>query len=233
MKSGWLRPGIYAILDTGRLGWTTPARFERELPTLLAYGSAAAAAGACALQLRTKSLRPGHRLRARAYEALRDKVSNYLPVFVNDDVEAAQAGGDWPDCGVHLGQTDLPPWEARVLLGEEGRIGYSTHNLEQVLAAAHLPVDYLGFGPIHPTTSKRKPDAFTGLDALRAAVAAAKQPIVAIGGLQVGDMARVRATGARAAAVIGAWLGPQRAPLHPDEAGRALADLHRAWEAGQ
>ena len=230
MKSSWLRPGIYAILDTGRLGWTTPARFERAFPTLIAYGSAAAAAGACALQLRTKSLRPGHELRTAAYEALRSRVSKYLPVFVDDDVETARFEGDWPDCGLHLGQNDMPPWEARVLLGEEARIGWSTHNLEQVLAAAKLPVDYLGFGPVRATTSKRKADDVTGFDALREAVAAARQPVVAIGGLQLEDMAAVRQTGARAAAVIGAWLGPQRTPFAPDEAGRALASLRRAWE---
>ena len=232
MKSEWLRPGIYAILDCDLLGWTTDDALGAASFALLAYGSAAAAAGASALQLRAKSLPTGSAARTAAYEILRRRLSHLLPVLVNDDVQAAQVQALSPDAGVHLGQDDMAPWEARIALGEEARIGLSTHNLSQVQAAATMPVDYLGFGPVRVTLSKQRPDEVTGLDALRAAVAIARQPVVAIGGLSAQDLAQVRGSGARAAAVIGAWLGTAEAPLTPEQAGRALAGLRRAWETG-
>lgn len=232
MKSEWLHSGIYAILDCDLLGWTTAEALEAATLGLLAYGSAAAAAGACALQLRAKSLPSGSAARAAAYEILRQRLSHLLPVLVNDDVAAAQVQALSPDAGVHLGQDDMAPWEARIALGEEARVGLSTHNLAQVQVAATLPVDYLGFGPVRPTGSKQRPDAVTGFDLLRAAVAIARQPVVAIGGLGAEDLAQVRGSGARSAAVISAWLGPAEAPFTPEQAGRALAELRRAWETG-
>ena len=57
--------------------------------------------------------------------------------------------------GVHLGQDDLPPDAAREVLGERAIIGFSTHNVEQAIAAARLPVDYIAVGPVFATTSKR------------------------------------------------------------------------------
>jgi len=69
-------------------------------------------------------------------------------VIVNDRADIARfAHAD----GVHLGQDDLPPAMARQLLGGEAIVGYSTHTLEQVRAAARLPVDYIAIGPIFGT----------------------------------------------------------------------------------
>ncbi|HEV7843612.1 MAG TPA: thiamine phosphate synthase, partial [Pyrinomonadaceae bacterium] len=85
-------------------------------------------------------------------------------LIINDRVDIALAlGAD----GVHLGQDDLPPEAARRILGERAVIGFSTHNVEQAIAAARLPVDYLAIGPIFPTSSKENPHPTVGLDGLR------------------------------------------------------------------
>src|SRR5260370_6906174 len=65
--------------------------------------------------------------------------------------------------GVHLGQTDIPVAAARRLLGKEAIIGFSTHNIEQAKLATNLPVDYLAFGPIFPTSTKENSDPVTAL----------------------------------------------------------------------
>jgi thiamine-phosphate pyrophosphorylase len=72
----------------------------------------------------------------------------------------------------------------RRIVGPDRLVGLSTHTVEQVRAsAARREVDYIGFGPVFATTSKARPDPVTGPAALRAAAAAARHPIVAIGGL--------------------------------------------------
>src|SRR5262249_57712333 len=86
--------------------------------------------------------------------------------------------------GVHLGQDDMPVAPARRLLGKDAIIGFSTHNIEQVREALHLPIDYLAFGPIFLTTTKRDPDPVAGLNQLRQVRSlAGSLPVVAIGGL--------------------------------------------------
>src|SRR5207302_10012810 len=74
--------------------------------------------------------------------------------------------------GVHLGQDDLPVVAARRVLGAGGRIGVSTHDLEQARAAEAAGADYIGVGPIYATTTKPDAPAPRGpalVSALRAA----------------------------------------------------------------
>ncbi len=118
---------------------------------------------------------------------------------------------DWPDIalmsrahGVHLGQDDLDPREARDLMGPEAVIGLSTHNMAQVLEANDLPVDYIGFGPVFKPFSKEDHEPPTGMDALREAVSVSSMPVVAIGGITTESAPRLGATGCHGIAVIGA-----------------------------
>ncbi len=100
--------------------------------------------------------------------------------IVNDRVDIALlAHAD----GVHLGQGDIPPKEARRLAGGRLLIGLSTHTLDQVEQAGSEPVDYIGFGPVFTPFSKEDPDPVTGVETLRAAVGRSKHPVVAIGGI--------------------------------------------------
>lgn len=107
--------------------------------------------------------------------------------------------------GVHLGQDDLPAAAARRLLGPERIVGVSTHNVEQAIAAAAMgEADYLGIGPVYPTSSKANPDPVIGLAGLEAVRRQVRVPLVAIGGIDAERAVAVRQAGADAVAMIGA-----------------------------
>ncbi len=118
---------------------------------------------------------------------------------VNDRADVALLLGA---AGVHLGQQDLAPAAARAMVGSSVWIGYSTHNREQLEAAAAEPVDYLAIGPIFATGSKGQPDPVVGLEELARLRPASAKPLVAIGGITRANAAAVLAAGADAVAVI-------------------------------
>jgi len=100
---------------------------------------------------------------------------------------------------VHLGQDDLPLKEARKIMG--GRIvGISTHNLAQAKEAELGGADYIGFGPVFHTTTK---DAGTpkGVDNIRTIKENVNIPVVAIGGINLANIAMVINSGADAVAL--------------------------------
>jgi thiamine-phosphate pyrophosphorylase len=101
-------------------------------------------------------------------------------LIINDRVDIAlMSCAD----GVHLGQNDVSPKEARAVMGEAMIIGLSTHNLDQVDRAQWEPVDYIGFGPVYKPFSKDNHDPVTGVEILRAAVSKSRLPVAAIGGI--------------------------------------------------
>ena len=222
-----LRSGIYAIVDGDRLGLATHRERRPPVNLLRAYAEAALAGGAVAVQLRLKHLPLGHPTRLTALNAVRRALAGQIPVIADDDLQAALGA----HVGLHLGQDDGDPRIARPKLDPGVLLGFSTHTLAQVAAAQALPVQYLGFGPVQVTDGKQTRDAITGFDGLAAAVAASRLPIVAIGGLTAADISTVRSAGARAMAVIGAWLGPAGAPHDPATAEARLRDLTAAWHA--
>jgi thiamine monophosphate synthase len=81
-------------------------------------------------------------------------------------------------------------------------IGYSTHNLSQVIAADALAIDYIAIGPVFATGSKANPDPVIGLEGVRQARRVTKKPLVAIGGITRQNCSQVKAAGADAVAVI-------------------------------
>ncbi|MDQ6817036.1 MAG: thiamine phosphate synthase, partial [Actinomycetota bacterium] len=103
--------------------------------------------------------------------------------------------------GVHVGQDDMPPLAARELVGPDLLLGLSTHTPEQVGAASGLPIDYIGVGPVHETPTKPGRRA-VGLELVRYASRHAGLPFFAIGGIDAGCSAAVRAAGARRIAVV-------------------------------
>lgn len=110
------------------------------------------------------------------------------------------------DAGVHLGQEDLPPADARRILGAGRILGFSTHNEEQLCAAASEPADYLAIGPIYGTQSKERPDPVLGVQALARLRPLAARPLAAIGGITLDNAAEVLAAGADSVAVIAGLL---------------------------
>jgi len=107
------------------------------------------------------------------------------------------------EAGLHVGQDDLPPRDARRLMGADAIIGCSSHNVQQVCAAGGEPVDYVAFGPVFTTASKRNPDPVTGIEALKECRALVEKPLVAIGGITRETARAVWAAGADSVAVIG------------------------------
>jgi thiamine-phosphate pyrophosphorylase len=159
-------------------------------------------AGLPAVQLRDKDLpgRPLHELaeRLRVATARRGAL-----LFVNDRIDVAIAvGAD----GVHLGGGSLPIDVARRLLPAGRLIGVSVHAPAEVAAAAVAGADLCVFGPVFATPSKAAFGPPQGEDRLRAAVAAAAMPVLAIGGVGAAEVPRVRAAGAAGVAVIRAIL---------------------------
>jgi thiamine-phosphate pyrophosphorylase len=122
-----------------------------------------------------------------------------IRVIINDRVDIAIAvKAD----GVHLGQDDLPPGRARLLLGESRIIGFSTHTLEQALAADLEPVDYVAIGPIYQTSTKENPDRVVGLEKVSEVRRSISKPLVAIGGITLHTALSVSEAGADSIAVI-------------------------------
>ena len=159
--------------------------------------------GARLVQLREKHLSP-REFYAEAEEALRVARSFGAKLIVNDRADVALAlGAD----GVHLGQDDVPAEAARALLGEGMIVGFSTHGVEQAVAAARLPLDYVAIGPVFATSSKENPDPVVGLEGVRRVREAVPAvTLVAIGGVTAESARSVLAAGADSVAVIGALL---------------------------
>jgi len=185
---------LYPLVDT--LG--APTRSYTALTQAVLDG------GVRFLQLRVKGAPTGRYVEiARAVKALTDRAGAQL--IINDRADVARLVDA---AGVHVGQDDLPPAAARAVVGPGKIVGFSTHNLAQILgAAADGTVDYVGFGPIYATRSKDRPDPVVGLDGLRQVRAAVSLPIVAIGGITRETMAAVLAAGADAVAMISEIVG--------------------------
>lgn len=156
-------------------------------------------AGATVLQLREKILSALEFYREAA-AALRVARERGTKLIINDRVDLALA---LKADGVHLGQDDLPPEEARRLLGPEAIIGFSTHNLDQARLAAKMPVDYIAIGPIFATSTKETSDSAVGLEKLRLVrQAVGTIPLVAIGGITFENSQDVVSAGAAAVAAV-------------------------------
>lgn len=160
-----------------------------------------AAAGVRWVQLRIKEADDARRL--ALLDACREKLEGTETALWLDD--RADLGALVPVAGVHLGQHDLPPRDARTLLGSSVWIGQSTHDDAQVRAADADPaVDVVAVGPIFETAGKVDPGAPRGLAFVERARSATRKPLVAIGGIDAVRAPDVLAAGADAVAVIGA-----------------------------
>jgi thiamine-phosphate pyrophosphorylase len=180
-------PRLYAILD----------------PTLLTISEldlaeALAGSGVELIQYRNKtaSSRQFFKISRQLSSAL---VPRGVRLIVNDRPDIAllaDAGG------IHVGQDDLSVEDARAIAGQDRWVGVSTHTLEQLAAADRTSADYIAFGPIFPTATKKNPDPVVGTELLRKARQMTKKPLVAIGGITLERAAEVYRAGADSLAVI-------------------------------
>ena len=108
--------------------------------------------------------------------------------------------------GVHLGQDDLPLELARNIMGRHKIIGISTHRPEEVMQATRGEADYIGYGPLFPTTTKTAHAAPVGFGGLRDIRALTPLPVFAIGGINTEALGEIIDTGANGVAVASAVL---------------------------
>ncbi len=153
---------------------------------------------------------------------LRSLLPPEISLIVNDRADVAQLS---QAAGVHLGQDDLPVPAARRLLGPDKLIGVSTHNPEQIEAAASAPVDYLAFGPIFPTATKADTQPVVGCAGLREVRKRTSKPLMAIGGITPANAAQAIEAGADSVAVISGWLAAEDIPARLEEFRSALGRL--------
>ncbi|MFW6335956.1 MAG: thiamine phosphate synthase [Phycisphaeraceae bacterium] len=177
---------------------------------------AAVDAGVDCLQLREKHL-PGGELVRRTHQLLNLARPHGVSVILNDRPDAALvAGAD----GVHLGQSDLPCREVRKWVGSRLLIGVSTSRLEEARRAADDGADYVGLGPMFPTSTAPDKTELAGPAYLRRFREALALPHLAIGGVTPDNVAELVDAGARGVAVSSAVCGAQ----HPGEATRRLLE---------
>ena len=157
------------------------------------------AGGATMLQLREKHHE--HRdFLAQAQELLPLCRKYHVPLIINDDVQVAlESGAD----GVHVGQSDMAVQAARSILGPDKIIGASAHNASEALAAVAAGADYLGCGAVFGSTTKADAGLLS-LNTLREIRAAVRVPIVAIGGINRQNIARLAGSGVDGVALISA-----------------------------
>jgi thiamine-phosphate pyrophosphorylase len=181
---------FYPVLDAALLA-------RRGLPAAQA-AEALLEAGARILQFRYKGF-----FSREAFEdaqRLADICRNAGALFVmNDRADIAAL----LNAGLHLGQDDLAPRDARKILPPPSIIGFSTHNERQLRDADREPVDYLAIGPIFQTPTKENPDPIVGVERLRTLRPLTKKPLVAIGGITRETAPSVFEAGADSVAIIG------------------------------
>src|SRR5262245_56008242 len=180
--------------------------------------AAALDAGLPAVQLRDKDL-PGRALLDIAERLRVLTTRSGALLFVNDRVDVAVAAGA---DGVHLPGDSMPVDVARSLLRASALIGVSTHTAAEVAATT---ADFAFFGPVYATPSKAASGPPQGVARLRDAVAGARVPVLAIGGVNATHVPELRAVGAAGVAVI-------RAILAAGDPGKATQDLLTAMDPG-
>ena len=164
---------------------------------------AAVRGGVTIVQLRDKQASDGELIdQARQLKAA--LAGSGVPLIINDRLTVAiESGAD----GLHLGQGDGDVVAARAAMGEQAILGLSVQSHAQLARLDHVPLDYLGLGPVFATSTKHDHAQPLGFDGLAALVAASPLPAVAIGGLEAEHVNRIRAAGAKGPAVVSAICG--------------------------
>ncbi|MBU3007766.1 thiamine phosphate synthase [Cobetia amphilecti] len=161
---------------------------------------AAVRGGVSVVQLRDKHASDEEMIaQAIRLKALLDEYE--VPLIINDRIEVALASGA---DGLHIGQSDGDPVEARRRLGEDALIGLSVQTLEQLKAVDVERIDYLGLGPVYATPTKPDHAAPLGIEGLTQLVRSSPLPTVAIGGISLANAGEVMTSATDGLAVVSA-----------------------------
>ena len=188
---------LYGILD---MGYIEPEQIQ-EVAEALIRG------GAGVLQLRAKGYDCDAVIalvRNHAPRLVQFCKSKAVPLVINDYAEAAVAlGAD----GVHIGQDDGSLTEVRQIIGDQILVGRSTHSLDQARAALEEGFDYIGFGPLFPTPTKKGRPGI-GIEQVSQAEKeiGSQIPVFCIGGIKPENLELVLASGARRVVIVSALL---------------------------
>jgi len=187
-------PRFYPIFDAGLL--------QRRQLGYPAFAESLRNAGVTLVQYRDKSgsddvVLRNARVIAKAFEG------SGATLILNDRIDLVLLAG-WD--GVHVGQEDTSPGEARIILGDGRVIGVSTHTDAQVRAADVSRADYVAIGPVFATGTKADASPVVGLEGVRRARALTTKPLVAIGGITRENARSVIEAGADSVAVISGLL---------------------------
>ncbi len=200
-------PTLYPILDAAFLA-------SRSLDLRL-VAEQMRAAGVGLIQYRDKSGSPQTVLQNAAI--IREAFSGTdCRLILNDRADLAVLA-EWG--GVHVGQGDLSPEDARRVVGAERWVGVSTHTDEQVRLADLSCADYVAVGPVFATGTKADAEPVIGLDGVRRARTLTSKPIVAIGGITRANAKSVIEAGADSVAVISALF------VEDESAGKVARDF--------
>ena len=180
---------LYAVTDRA---WTGEQ-------TLYEQVEAALKGGVTCVQLREKELDETAFLQeAKDICALCHRYG--VPFIVNDNVDVAIA------CqadGIHVGQEDMAAGEVRRRVGDAMLLGVSVHTVEEARRAVRNGADYLGLGAVFPTSTKTDVDQMTN-ETLRAICGAVDVPVVAIGGINRGNLLKLSGSGVDGVALVSA-----------------------------
>jgi thiamine-phosphate pyrophosphorylase len=202
-------PRVYPILDTESL--------EAHGLTLESAAAALLEGGAGILQIRHKGpwSRQVFESAGRVARLCREAGA---ALIIDDRADFARL----LEAGLHVGQDDLTPRDARLLMGHEAIIGFSSHNAGQLVAAETEPVDYVALGPVFSTRTKRNPDPVVGVEEVRRCRALVAKPLVAIGGITRANATEALRAGADSVAVIADLLPANATP-------RSLRERMEEW----
>jgi thiamine-phosphate pyrophosphorylase len=185
-----------------------------------AIAEAAVRGGATVLQFRDKTM-PDTEFAATASRILSIARKSGVPLIVNDRVGIAAAiGAD----GVHVGRGDAAVGDIRRALPPGMIVGASATGYDEAIAACDAGADYLGVGPVFSTASKADAAPPLGLGELARICRDVKLPVVAIGGINAGNLKSIVEAGAAGAAVIAAV-------AEAADAAAATAELRFAWDS--
>ena len=143
-----------------------------------------------------------------------------IPLIINDRADLALASGA---AGLHVGQSDLPAEDARLLMGPDAIVGLSVETREELMDAASLDIDYVGISPVFATPTKTDTHTPWGLEGLRWAREHSPLTLVAIGGIHASNARQVIDAGAHSLAVVSEICS---APS-PAQAARGLLDIFK------
>ncbi len=183
--------------------------------------------GATCVQLREKELDDETFLK-EALE-LKELCHKYnVPLFINDNVDIAiKCGAD----GIHVGQEDMAAGKVRTLVGEDMMIGVSVHTVEEAEEAVRNGADCLGVGAIFSTSTKLDVDVLS-MQTVYDICHAVDIPVVAIGGLNKNNIAKLSGTGVDGVALVSAIFGAEDIESECRELYQISKDMVSAGESG-